>query len=746
MIKAYLFKKYRGEVFVMRERNHKKVAAGTETKEDRKELSTRNELEVSDCTIERSCKEYYIEPVKIIRDLVHGYINLTSFELKLIDSTPLQRLKDIRQLTCQQVYPSARHTRFEHSLGVMELTRRAIDSLNHNNYINKQNKKISENKIISDRLKFNIVLAALLHDVGHCPFSHLGEQQMDKMEVWNRLRSDIHNVIPGSSLDQVYQSPKYDNYPEKSAIHEQISCILILEYYKKFFDAESDKMRRCNLSIDYEYILRCIMGVEYKFSGSGDFLEMNLYNSLIGLINSNIFDMDKLDYIMRDSQFTGIGTPIVDTQRLFKNMFLWDDNSIVFSSKAIPVLQNMIEARDDLYMYVYNHHTAVFSDFMYSYILRRLDHNARDLYKMMYDNLNTSNLVNIAEVNDYYIKSKGFLFKQSLFSLRVLLRTNISDSDLISTINLIYSESNNNKNYTNLQSIIRNLVGYEKNKTILSNNSLYPSGAVTRGRNFRLSCSDDVGSHLISVFALWKDPDDTQIERLSSQLKRTHDLINKLQSRIFLTPWWKTIFEYNLFMNANFIDDSLRKNLARLICNGSGSLVSASEFRSQIAKHVRYIMQNLYVKGHVCAKLEDNDFFVVERPVKFFDITTINNISIALRPNQIIGMVSSDERSNDTQVFYRKFLSDLIPQKDYFSYYGEHSFYIYSRNFSKEEGSRYSEDQLHKFNTTVQQVFVFVAKEMVSRGEQDFALRFSSYNAVKEEGSMEEMFSKFYPI
>lgn len=303
------------------------------------------------------------------------------------------------------------------------------------------------------------------------------------------------------------------------------------------------------------------MGVEYKFSGSGDFLEMNLYNSLIGLINSNIFDMDKLDYIMRDSQFTGIGTPIVDTQRLFKNMFLWDDNSIVFSSKAIPVLQNMIEARDDLYMYVYNHHTAVFSDFMYSYILRRLDHNARDLYKMMYDNLNTSNLVNIAEVNDYYIKSKGFLFKQSLFSLRVLLRTNISDSDLISTINLIYSESNNNKNYTNLQSIIRNLVGYEKNKTVLSNNSLDPSGAVTRGRNFRLSCSDDVGSHLISVFALWKDPDDTQIERLSSQLKRTHDLINKLQSRIFLTPWWKTIFEYNLFMNANFIDDSLRKKI-----------------------------------------------------------------------------------------------------------------------------------------------------------------------------------------
>ena len=75
----------------MKECNPKKVVARTETKEDTKELSTYNELEVSDCTIELSCKEYYMEPVKIIRDLVHGYINLTSFELKLIDSTPLQR-------------------------------------------------------------------------------------------------------------------------------------------------------------------------------------------------------------------------------------------------------------------------------------------------------------------------------------------------------------------------------------------------------------------------------------------------------------------------------------------------------------------------------------------------------------------------------------------------------------------------------------------------------------------------------
>lgn len=71
-------------------------------------------------------ESYYMEPVKFIRDLVHNYIYLTEFDLELIDTPEFQRLKDIRQLTCQSVYPEARHTRFEHSLGVMELTRQAM--------------------------------------------------------------------------------------------------------------------------------------------------------------------------------------------------------------------------------------------------------------------------------------------------------------------------------------------------------------------------------------------------------------------------------------------------------------------------------------------------------------------------------------------------------------------------------------------------------------------------------------------
>ena len=73
-------------------------------------------------------------------------------------------------------------------------------------------------------------------------------------------------------------------------------------------------------------------------------------NVIVNLLHSNIFDVDKLDYIMRDSYLTGIGTPAIDTQRLFRNMFLDDKYLLVFTSKAVPVLQNMIDARDGLYL------------------------------------------------------------------------------------------------------------------------------------------------------------------------------------------------------------------------------------------------------------------------------------------------------------------------------------------------------------------------------------------------------------
>lgn len=352
---------------------------------------------------------YYMETVKFIRDLVHGYVYLTPFELRLVDTMEFQRLKDIRQLTCQHVYPSARHTRFEHSLGVLELTRQAIKNLNRNGFVLDSD---ASKPILNEQLQFNAALAALLHDIGHCPFSHLGEEIFDKDDVWDELyyaikqcpnlkRTSLRKRILSinKELNEI-KNPKSKTVESKKnppslpgAKHEQMSCIVILEKLYDILDSvEKDQIpynkdEGTVLKVDFELLIRSILGLPYEIKGrtltDEELCENQKKNIVVSLISSSIFDMDKLDYIMRDSLFTGINVPTVDTHRLFKNMYLKSrqDYSIVFTHRAVPSLQNMVESRDQLYMYVYNHHAAIFSDFMYSYIFRRLDHNAKDFAK-----------------------------------------------------------------------------------------------------------------------------------------------------------------------------------------------------------------------------------------------------------------------------------------------------------------------------------------------------------------------------
>ncbi|MEL7655727.1 MAG: HD domain-containing protein [Bacillota bacterium] len=186
---------------------------------------------------EYKSRSYYLTPVKIVRDLVHEYINLTKFDIELIDTVHFQRLKDVRRLTCQHVYPAARHTRFDHSLGVLELTRKALKHLNQNGIIVSRSSSLGETDgepLIDDCLQFNAALAALLHDVGHCPFSHMGEEEFDAGEVRRHLY-DLIKMHLGESGSASYQD-LCERFEKKAAkgigsVHEQLSCIVIFKKY-----------------------------------------------------------------------------------------------------------------------------------------------------------------------------------------------------------------------------------------------------------------------------------------------------------------------------------------------------------------------------------------------------------------------------------------------------------------------------------------------------------------------------------
>jgi HD superfamily phosphohydrolase len=287
---------------------------------------------------------------KIIRDQVLGYVRLSEAEIRVVDTPHFQRLRDVRQLTCHHVYPSALHTRFDHSLGTMELTGKAIEHINKNSKTG-----MVPDFFISDELRGATAIAALLHDVGQPPFSHLGEAAMDVLAIRDAVLYELEKA--GIEDGELFRA-----VPEQKSVHELTSCVIFLRHYLGAA-VDADKATAA-------FIIRCILGLKYR----SDVPERNAKNLLISLINSRYFDMDKLDYIMRDSFHTGISAPPVDLTRLFENICAADiggEAVVAFKSKAVPVLQDIIDARDILRMRVYNHHTAVYSNFLYGYIFRR---------------------------------------------------------------------------------------------------------------------------------------------------------------------------------------------------------------------------------------------------------------------------------------------------------------------------------------------------------------------------------------
>ena len=130
-----------------------------------------------------------------LRDGIHGFIVFDPLEKKLIDSAPMQRLRCIHQLAmCYQIYPGAEHKRFEHSLGVMDVATRIFDQLLKDRIPDRIYSRIAD-ELQDDRRRYwlrVVRLAALLHDVGHLPFSHAAEHELLPSD-WNheRITADI---------------------------------------------------------------------------------------------------------------------------------------------------------------------------------------------------------------------------------------------------------------------------------------------------------------------------------------------------------------------------------------------------------------------------------------------------------------------------------------------------------------------------------------------------------------------------
>lgn len=231
----------------------------------------------------------YLNDMKVVRDPIHGYIELDELTLSLIDTPPMQRLRRIRQLGLSNlVYPGANHTRFEHSLGVMHLATtltRQIDS-------------------VSRQEKDELRAAALLHDIGHGPLSHVTEGLIT--QYTRQRHEDVLHLLRKGEIAEILDK-------------HGLSPTTIQKHIK----GETD----------------------------------------LGKILSSEIDVDRMDYLVRDSHYTGVAFGLVDHVRLIHEMQFYEDKLVV-GAGGVKAAESLLVSRFLMHPSVYYHHVSRIAETM----------------------------------------------------------------------------------------------------------------------------------------------------------------------------------------------------------------------------------------------------------------------------------------------------------------------------------------------------------------------------------------------
>lgn len=300
-----------------------------------------------------------------IFDAVYGYIELDEIEFALVKSPIFQRLHWIKQLgPLNTIFPSAQHSRFSHSIGVFHIIKKMID------YLEKRKDRYQHQFV--DENKNALKLAALLHDIGHVPMSHVGEKVLEKSFRLRKYRSSIKAFDAGERLSwgDFFQQ---EYMGSSTKLHEALSAEIVLN------NKEIDK----------------ILSKEWPKTDERTRIKEKIARIIVGKINDvptmllhSELDADRLDYLLRDSFFTGVDYGKIDLDYMISRLAVVSkpDDTIEYlcvEEKGLHTIEHYILGRYFLQTQIIYSRKVRFMDLLYEDVMQYMVENKSGKWGLM---------------------------------------------------------------------------------------------------------------------------------------------------------------------------------------------------------------------------------------------------------------------------------------------------------------------------------------------------------------------------
>lgn len=329
---------------------------------------------------------------KVFLDSVHGHVYIPADYCKEIIDTPIfQRLRRIEQTSYRALYPSARHDRFIHSIGVYHVGSKISQGLKSNlKYSDSTLHDYIENLFKKgdcsgwDFLLKTYEIACLLHDCGHAPFSHTFEKYYvrDKSEIVDKIIECINDYRKGDSVsnwgysDEDVNKLKLEIQSRTTSIkeHELTSAWLLIHkngFRQVFVNRKLDPILAIRMIIGCKHLQQSDYAPETQFDFSvpeqiSD--KQQIENCFISLLNGHAIDADRLDYFARDSWATGLNTSIVNIDRLLSSLSIKKETNVnsqyvvCLDKRALTELKNIADVKEFQNYRIVHHHKVCYDN------------------------------------------------------------------------------------------------------------------------------------------------------------------------------------------------------------------------------------------------------------------------------------------------------------------------------------------------------------------------------------------------